>query len=93
MTLNKMIEAVKGHPQLFPDGLETKMVDAKRLLAVISVEPQTEDFAKASARVVALAENIDSKTFAEVSDVFGDALATLQELKNACKRAVNELNP
>lgn len=93
MTLSKMIEVVKGHPQVFPNGLETKMVEAKRLLAVLSVEPQIEDFAKASARAIALAENVDAKNEAEVVDVFGDALATLQELKNACKRAVNELNP
>ena len=83
MTLNEIVEMVKANPQAFPKGLETSDKDVKQYLALVSVEPDVEKFAKASSLVVALAENIGCKT------LFATHYHELTELENTLPGTVN----
>ena len=88
MTLNEIIEMVKANPKAFPKGLETSDKDVKQYLALVSVEPQTDKFAKASATLVAVAENIVCKSQREVEEACDAVRESLSELRNASLLAV-----
>ena len=91
MTLNEIVEMVKANPQAFPKGLETSDEDVKQYLALVSVEPDVEKFAKASALIVAVAENVGCKSRTEVSEAFDAASESLETLRRACLKAVASL--
>ena len=90
MTLNEIIEMVKSNPQAFPKGLETSDKDVKQYLALVSVEPQTDKFAKASATLVAVAENVTCKSQREVEEACDAVRESLRDLRNGCLLAVAE---
>ena len=90
MTLNEIIETVKSNPQAFPKGLETSDKDVKQYLALVSVEPQTDKFAKASATLVAVAENVTCKSQREVEEACDAVRESLRDLRNGCLLAVAE---
>ena len=90
MTLNEMIEMVKANPKAFPKGLETSDKDVKQYLALVSVEPQTDKFAKASATLVAVAENVTCKSQREVEEACDAVRESLRDLRNGCLLAVAE---
>ena len=91
MTLNEIVEMVKANPKAFPKGLETSDKDVKQYLALVSVEPDVEKFAKASSLVVAVAENIGCKTLTEVVEAFDAASESLETLRLACRKALASL--
>ena len=90
MTLNEIIEMVKANPKAFPKGLETSDKDVKQYLALVSVEPQTDKFAKASAMLVAVAENVTCKSQLEVEEACDAVRESLRDLRNGCLLAVAE---
>ena len=90
MTLNEIIEMVKANPKAFPKGLETSDKDVKQYLALVSVEPQTDKFAKASATLVAVAENVTCKSQREVEETCDAVRESLRDLRNGCLLAVAE---
>ena len=90
MTLNVIIEMVKANPKAFPKGLETSDKDVKQYLALVSVEPQTDKFAKASATLVAVAENVTCKSQREVEEACDAVRESLRDLRNGCLLAVAE---
>ena len=90
MTLNEIIEMVKANPKAFPKGLETSDKDVRQYLALVSVEPQTDKFAKASAMLVAVAENIVCKSQREVEEACETVADALRDLRNGCLLAVAE---
>ena len=90
MTLNEIIEMVKANPKAFPKGLETSDKDVKQYLALVSVEPQTDKFAKASATLVAVAENVTCKSQREVEEACDAVRESFRDLRNGCLLAVAE---
>ena len=92
MNLTEVIEKVKANKAAFPKGLDTDIVEVKRYLALIDVEPQTEKFAKATSVVVAIADNIGCQGEEELTAAFDAAEETLKELRAACLKAVADLN-
>ena len=62
----------------------------KQYLALVSVEPQTDKFAKASATLVAVAENVTCKSQREVEEACDAVRESLRDLRNGCLLAVAE---
>ena len=91
MKLNEIIEKVKGNVAAFPDGLETDIETVRSYLAVVSVEPLVEKFAKATSSVIAVAENINADSGEELSASFDAVSASLNELRTECLKAVDSL--
>ena len=89
MKLKDLIEAVEGNERAFPEGLETDLDSVTRYLAVISVDAEIEKLNKATATVVAVAENLDTKT--ELNAAFDAVRNANEELRKASIRAAEEL--
>ena len=91
MKLKDLIEAVEGNERAFPEGMDTDLDSVTRYLAVISVDGEIENLRNAMARAVAVAENLDSKTEAELNAAFDAVRNANEELRKACLRAAAEL--
>ena len=92
MKLKDLIEAVEGNERAFPEGMDTDLDSVTRYLAVISVDAEIEKLRKAMATAVAVAENLDSKTKAELNAAFDAVSDANEELRKASLRAAAELN-
>ena len=75
-----------------PEGLDTDLDSVTRYLAVISVDAEIEKLNKATATAVAVAENLDTKTEAELNAAFDAVRNANEELRKASLRAAAELN-
>ena len=91
MKLKDLIEAVESNERAFPDGMDTDLDSVTRYLAVISVDAEIENLRKAMATAVAVAENLDSKTEAELNAAFDAVRNANEELCKASLRAAAEL--
>ena len=91
MKLKDLIEAVEGNERAFPEGLETDLDSVTRYLAVISVDAEIEKLNKATATAVAVAENLDTKTEAELNAAFDAVRNANEDLRKASIRAAEEL--
>lgn len=91
MKLKDLIEAVEGNERAFPDGMDTDLDSVTRYLAVISVDGEIENLRNAMATAVAVAENLDSKTEAELNAAFDAVRNANEELRKASLRAAEEL--
>ena len=91
MKLKDLIDAVEGNERAFPEGMDTDLDSVRRYLAVISVDGEIEKLRKAMATAVAVAENLDSKTEAELNAAFDAVRNANEELRKASLRAAAEL--